>query len=38
MYVFHLLWMLIVSAKEHALPHFVVALRYKPEGRIFDFL
>jgi hypothetical protein len=38
MYVFHLLWMLIVSAKGHALPHFFVALRYKPESRIFDLL
>jgi hypothetical protein len=29
MYVFHILWMLIVSVKGHALAHFVVALRYK---------
>jgi hypothetical protein len=30
--------MLIVSAKGYALAHFVVALRYMPEGRGFDFL
>ena len=31
-------WVLIVSVKGHALAHFVVALRYKPEGRGFDSL
>jgi hypothetical protein len=36
MYIFHLLWTLTVSVKGHALAHFVVALRDKPEGRGFD--